>query len=373
MFAMSPSERYQADLRQPDFIHDSAQALAVRHLQRLFDDLLQPVPSAAQPSFWQKLTGQEPKPAVAITGLYFWGGVGRGKTYLMDTFYDCLPFENKLRIHFHHFMQRVHTELQSLKGQADPLKEVAANLAKETRIICFDEFFVSDITDAMILSTLFECLFELGVILVATSNIPPDDLYRNGLQRARFLPTIALIKQHCSIVNVDSGVDYRLRTLQQANLYHWPLSAEVTGELTQYFADLSGSERGGEARWEQAVSVNHRSLMTIAESADVLYIEYEELCCTPRSQQDYIELAHRYHTVIMANVTAMGPETSDAARRFIALVDEFYERRVKLIISAAVPMADLYSSGRLEFEFQRCLSRLIEMQSHEYLSQEHLL
>lgn len=290
----------------------------------------------------------------------------------MDTFYECLPFEHKLRVHFHHFMQRVHTELQSLKGQADPLKELATNLAKETRIICFDEFFVSDITDAMILSTLFEYLFERGVILVATSNIPPDELYRNGLQRARFLPTIALIKQHCSIVNVDSGVDYRLRTLQQANLYHWPLSAEVTGALTQYFADLSGSERGGEARWEQAINVNHRSLMSIAESVDVLYIEYEELCCTPRSQLDYIELASRYQTVIMANVTAMGPETSDAARRFIALVDEFYERRVKLIMSATVPMSELYSSGRLAFEFQRCLSRLIEMQSHEYLAREHL-
>lgn len=366
--AMSPIERYQADLQRADFVEDSAQQLAVRHLQRLYDELLLPVLPAPQPSFWQQLTRQ-PAPSVeTITGLYFWGGVGRGKTYLMDTFYDCLPFDNKLRVHFHHFMQRVHAELQSLNGQVDPLKVVAANLAKQARIICFDEFFVSDITDAMILGTLFEYLFAQGMILVATSNIPPDELYRNGLQRTRFLPAIALIKQHCSVVNVDSGVDYRLRTLQQANLYHWPLTAEATAALAEYFASLSL----GDARWEQEIHVNHRPLMTIAEGAGVLYIDYEELCCTPRSQLDYIELARRYHTIIVANVRAMGPETSDAARRFIALVDEFYERRVKLILSAAVPMKDLYHSGLLEFEFQRCLSRLIEMQSHEYLAREHL-
>ncbi|ART84008.1 cell division protein ZapE [Oceanisphaera profunda] len=365
---MSPSERYQADLQRADFVEDSAQQLAVRHLQRLYDKLLLPVLPTPRPSFWQQLTRQPAPPVETITGLYFWGGVGRGKTYLMDTFYDCLPFDNKLRVHFHHFMQRVHTELQSLNGQVDPLKVVAANLAKQARIICFDEFFVSDITDAMILGTLFEYLFAEGMILVATSNIPPDELYRNGLQRTRFLPAIALIKQHCSVVNVDSGVDYRLRTLQQANLYHWPLSAEATAALAEYFASLSL----GDARWEQEIHVNHRPLMTIAEGAGVLYIDYEELCCTPRSQLDYIELARRYHTIIVANVRAMGPETSDAARRFIALVDEFYERRVKLIFSAAVPMKDLYHSGLLEFEFQRCLSRLIEMQSHEYLAREHL-
>lgn len=365
---MSPSARYQVDLQRADFIEDGAQQLAVRHLQRLFDELLLPVATMPKANFWQKITGQHPEPPPTINGLYFWGGVGRGKTYLMDTFYDCLPFDNKLRVHFHHFMQRIHTDLQQLKGQVDPLKVVAANLVQQTRIICFDEFFVTDITDAMILGTLFEYLFAEGMILVATSNIPPDDLYRNGLQRARFLPAIDLIKRHCDVVNVDSGVDYRLRTLQQANLYHWPITAEASASLTEYFADLSG----GEARWEQEISVNNRALQTIAESEDVLYMDYEELCCTPRSQLDYIELAHRYQTVIMANVVAMGPETSDATRRFIALVDEFYERRVKLIVSASVPMNKLYQSGRLEFEFQRTLSRLIEMQSQEYLVQEHL-
>ncbi|MBU3824373.1 MAG: AFG1 family ATPase [Candidatus Oceanisphaera merdipullorum] len=366
---MSPNERYQANLQQTNFVEDAAQQLAIHHLQRLYEALLRPVAPAPKVNLWHKLTGQQPAAVEAINGLYFWGGVGRGKTYLMDIFYESLPFENKLRVHFHHFMQRVQQELQALKGQADPLKLVAANLIKQTRIICFDEFFVSDIADAMILGTLLEYLFAEGMILVATSNIMPDDLYRNGLQRARFLPAIALLKQNCTVVNVDSGIDYRLRTLQQANLYHYPLSADAEAALAAYFADLAGSE----ACWEQTISINQRPLTTIAEGAGVLYIDYQELCCTPRSQLDYIELARHYHTVIVANVTAMGPETSDAARRFIALVDEFYERRVKLILSASVPMAELYVAGRLEFEFQRCLSRLIEMQSHEYLAREHLI
>lgn len=369
---MSPSERYRLDLQAPGFAKDSAQQLAVCHLQRLYDELLLPPAAPPKKSLWQQLTGQALAPAPVITGLYFWGGVGRGKTYLMDTFYDCLPFENKLRVHFHHFMQRVHHELQQLTGQADPLKVVAANLVRQTRIICFDEFFVTDITDAMILGTLFEYLFAEGMILVATSNIAPDELYRYGLQRTRFLPAIALIKRHCHVLNIDSGTDYRRRSLQQANLYHWPLSAAVTGALAESFAELTAGNNDSQLGWEQVIRVNNRDLLTIAEGEGVLYIEYEELCCTPRSQLDYIELAGRYHTLLVANVTAMGPETNDAARRFIALVDECYERRVKLMLSATVPMAQLYSGGQLEFEFQRTLSRLIEMQSEQYLAQEHL-
>lgn len=366
---MSPYERYQADLRQSHFIHDDAQALAMGHLQRVFDELNKPQVRAAKLSFWQKLTGQAPAAPAGVRGLYLWGGVGRGKTYLMDLFYDCLPFENKLRVHFHHFMEQVHQELTELQGEEDPLKKVAARLIQHTRIICFDEFFVTDITDAMILGMLFEYLFAQGITLVATSNIAPEDLYRHGLQRARFLPAIALIKQHCDVFNLDSGIDYRLRTLQQANLYHWPLNAEAEAALADYFAQLSS----GDVRWEEPITVNHRPLMTLAHGDGVLYLEYQELCCTPRSASDYMELARRYHTVLLANVISMGPETSDAARRFIALVDEFYERGVTLIISAAVPMAELYQGGRLNFEFQRTLSRLIEMQSNEYLAREHLI
>ncbi|ART80824.1 cell division protein ZapE [Oceanisphaera avium] len=365
---MSPQQRYQADLARPDFMQDDTQALAVQHLQRLFNDLQKPQPVAPKASFWQKITQQSPPRPQPVQGVYLWGGVGRGKTYLMDTFYDCLPFPNKLRVHFHHFMQQVHQDLTELQGQADPLQAVAAQIAARTRIICFDEFFVSDITDAMILGTLFEYLFAESITLVATSNIPPDDLYRHGLQRSRFLPAIALIKQHCAVFNVDSGVDYRLRTLQQANLYHWPLNAEAEAALAQYFAQLSS----GDISWEEEIVINHRPLVTLARSEGVLYIEYEELCCTPRSANDYIELARRYHTVLLANVVSMDAQSSDAARRFIALVDEFYEKRVTLIISAAVPMAELYQGGQLEFEFKRTLSRLIEMQSHEYLAREPL-
>ncbi|NHI01174.1 cell division protein ZapE [Oceanimonas sp. MB9] len=365
---MTPSSKYQADLTRPDFVHDPAQAEAVSHLQRLYDELTAPPAVTPRPSLWQRLTGRAEAPAATIRGLYFWGGVGRGKTYLVDTFYDCLPFERKLRVHFHRFMVRVHDELQSLKGQADPLKIVAERLARDARVICFDEFFVSDITDAMILGTLFEYLFGHGVILVATSNIPPDQLYRNGLQRARFLPAIALIKANCDIVNVDSGTDYRLRTLQQAEIYHHPLDAQASANLEQYFARLC-NEPG---RWGADIEVNHRRLSTIAEGDGVLYIGFDALCQTARSQLDYIELARCYHTVLLAEVQPMDGNTDDAARRFIAMVDEFYERHVKLIISAAVPMTDLYGEGRLNFEFRRCLSRLTEMQSHEYLAREHL-
>ena len=365
---MTPIKKYQADLKRDDFVHDATQAKAVAHLQRLFEELMAPSVPAPKPSLLQKWLSRQPEPVEPIQGVYFWGGVGRGKTYLVDTFYDCLPFTQKMRIHFHHFMLRVHNELQTLKGQSDPLQVVAQRLASEARVICFDEFFVSDITDAMILGTLFEYLFELGITLVATSNIPPDELYRNGLQRARFLPAIALIKAHCEVVNVDSGVDYRLRTLEQAKIYHTPLDEQARLSLDGYFANLSQ----GAGKPKQVIRVNHRELMTIAEGNGVLYIDFQELCCTPRSQNDYIELAHRYHGVLLANVQPMGQGSDDAARRFIAMVDEFYERHVKLIISAALPMEQLYSEGLLDFEFKRCLSRLIEMQSHDYLAKEHL-
>ncbi|PSJ46697.1 cell division protein ZapE [Zobellella endophytica] len=363
---MTPSKKYQADLSRTDFVRDAAQANAVAQLQRLYDELMTPR-EPPRLNLWQKLTGKQAPPP-GIRGLYFWGGVGRGKTYLVDTFYDCLPFDNKLRVHFHRFMVRVHDELKTLKGQSDPLKIVAERLARDARVICFDEFFVSDITDAMILGTLFQYLFGHGVILVATSNIPPDELYRNGLQRARFLPAIALIKANCEVVNVDSGIDYRLRTLEQAEIYHAPLDAQARTNLEQYFARLT-NEPGN---WGGTIEINHRRLKTVAEGDGVLYIEFQELCCTPRSQLDYIELARCYHSVLLANVVPMGLDSDDAARRFIAMVDEFYERHVKLIISAAVPMEQLYGQGRLSFEFRRCLSRLTEMQSHEYLAREHL-
>ena len=273
-----------------------------------------------------------------------------------------------MRVHFHRFMHRVHDELKLLAGQSDPLKIIAKKFAEETSIICFDEFFVSDITDAMILGTLFEELFARNVTLVATSNIIPDELYRNGLQRARFLPAIKLINEHTEVVNVDSGVDYRLRTLEQAEIYHYPLDEQADKNLRQYFKQLSVEV--GQQNAE--IEINHRQLPTIEVSDGVVHFEFTTLCESARSQSDYMELSKIYHTVLLANVTQMGANNDDAARRFIALVDEFYERKVKLIISAQTPMESLYTEGNLNFEFKRCLSRLQEMQSHDYLAAEHL-
>lgn len=363
---MTPQQKYQQDLLRPGFQADPAQRMAISRLERLYQDLQRrPTPTRSGGLFgWL----QKPKPPEPIQGIYMWGGVGRGKTWLMDTFFESLPGERKLRCHFHRFMHRIHDELNALNGQTDPLKQIASKLASETDIICFDEFFVSDITDAMLLGTLFQELFGHGVVLVATSNIPPQELYRNGLQRARFLPAIALIERHCEILNVDGGIDYRLRTLEQAEIYHCPLDLQAKSNLERYFQQLTG---GHEARVGD-LEINHRQLVSLGMGEGVLYMEFEQLCCTPRSQNDYIELAKLFHTVLLANVQPMGAGTDDAARRFIAMVDEFYERHVKLIISAAVPMADLYGEGLLNFEFQRCLSRLQEMQSHEYLARVHL-
>lgn len=370
MIRLSPLEKYQQDLLQDDFHYDAAQENAVKHLERLYQDLqTQPVPVRG---FKKVLTGWKRilnKPEVTIIqGLYFWGGVGRGKTYLVDTFYDCLPFEKKMRVHFHRFMHRIHQELKALNKQPDPLKIIAKNFAAETRIICFDEFFVSDITDAMILGTLFEELFAHHVTLVATSNIIPDELYRNGLQRERFLPAITLINKYTDVVNVDSGIDYRLRTLTQANIYHYPLEQQADDNLALYFQQLA-IEKG---RLGETIEINHRPLAAIAVAEGVVHFDFSVLCESARSQSDYMELSRLFHTVIIANVKQMGVDSDDAARRFIAMVDEFYERHVKLIISAEVAMEKLYRNGGLTFEFKRCLSRLQEMQSHDYLASEHL-
>ena len=262
-----------------------------------------------------------------------------------------------------------------LKGRASFSPEIdkAANyiakrFADETCIICFDEFFVSDITDAMILGTLFEELFAHNVTLVATSNIIPDELYRNGLQRERFLPAIKLINECCDVINVDSGVDYRLRTLEQAELFHFPLDKKADENLNHYFQQLA-TETG---QMGKVITINNRSLATVQESDGVVHFEFSTLCESARSQGDYMELSRLYHTVLLANVTQMGVDNDDSTRRFIALVDEFYERHVKLIISAEVALEELYVDGRLTFEFKRCLSRLQEMQSYSYLASEHL-
>jgi cell division protein ZapE len=365
----TPLQRYQHDLQQPDFSYDPAQEHAVKCLQRLYDELLaQPMPGAN--GFMVALNarfGRRKGPPPIVQGLYFWGGVGRGKTYLMDAFFDTLPFENKLRAHFHRFMQRIHKELKSLSGEKNPLVIVADRIADEARVICFDEFFVSDITDAMILAGLFERLFARGVVLVATSNIIPDGLYKDGLQRARFLPAIALIKQRVEVVNVDGGVDYRLRALEQAELYYQPLGEAAEASLQHSFQRLAPEV----AVANQALDIEGRQIKARFVADDVAWFDFTELCDGPRSQYDYIELARVYHAVVISNVPQMGADLEDQARRFINMIDEFYDRNVKLVLSAAVPLENLYTGGRLDFEFERTQSRLLEMQSEDYLGQEH--
>ncbi len=365
---LAPLLRYQQDLTREDFSYDASQETAVKHLQRLYDDLVKSQQSVEKTGFINKLFAKKEK-KVPVKGLYFWGGVGRGKTYLMDTFYDSLPFKNKERTHFHRFMQRVHGDLKVLEGQKDPLDAIAKKYAQEACIICFDEFFVSDITDAMILGGLFERLFAEGVSLVATSNIVPDGLYLNGLQRARFLPAIALLKEHTEIVNVDGGVDYRLRVLEQAELYHCPLDAQADISLNTSFENLA-PDLDEVVECEQ-IEVNGRNILSRRCCEDVVWFDFDEICLGARSQNDYIEIAKMYHAVLVSNVPQMGRASDDAARRFINLVDEFYDSGVKLILSAAVPIFDIYTEGKLNFEIERTKSRLLEMQSHDYLAKAH--
>ncbi len=363
---LSPLQRYLRDLEKEGFVKDPAQQMAVDKLQTLYESLIEDQKERERQAgkLFNKFRKKQPVP---IKGLYFWGGVGRGKTYLMDNFYESLPFKQKMRIHFHRFMQRVHNELKQLQDQKNPLVVVAKKLSDETRIICFDEFFVSDIGDAMILAGLLDELFKNGVSLVCTSNIVPDGLYKDGLQRARFLPAIELVKQHTEVVNVDGGNDYRLRTLEQAELYHYPLDEAATLNLEKYFRQLA-VEAGSH---DLELEINGRELTARRHADDIVWFDFKELCDGPRSQNDYIELAREFHAVILSNVPKMGADTDDQARRFINLIDEFYDRSVKLIISAEAPIHELYEGGRLGFEFERTESRLLEMQSHEYLEQEH--
>ncbi len=363
----TPWQRYQADLQREGFSHDPAQEAAVRLLEDLYQRLLQrhqSRESGGLSALFAKLRKQQPEPE---TGLYLWGGVGRGKTYLVDTFFDCLPFERKLRVHFHRFMQRVHADLTELEGVKNPLETVADRIAEEAIVICFDEFFVTDIGDAMILGGLMEALFARGVTLVATSNIVPGRLYENGLQRQRFLPAIALVEKYTQVVNVDAGVDYRLRTLQQAELYHYPLDKAADTSLRASF-DALAVEPG--KHWER-IQINGRYLTVRCLAEDVAWFDYAELCDGPRSQNDYIELARIFHAVLLSGVPEFTRELDDQARRFVNLVDEFYDRNVKLVMAAQKPLFELYAGGGLAFEFQRTQSRLQEMQSHEYLAREH--
>jgi cell division protein ZapE len=313
----------------------------------------------------RRLSPQPVKPP--LRGVYLWGGVGRGKTMLMDMFHDSLPAGLAERTHFYRFMRAVHARLREIRQRAAPLDTVAERLAARIRVLCLDEFFVSDIADAMILAGLFEGLFRRGVILVATSNVPPQDLYGDGLQRQRFLPAIDLLRQHLDIVHLNGGVDHRLRQLQRAPTYLDSTLPDTAARLKERFAALAG----GSATGPVTLSVEDRPIKAQAAGAGLVWFAFNDICEGPRSQNDYIELARLYHTVFISNIPLFSTTKENAARRFIMLIDEFYDRSVNIVVSAAASPESLYHGERLQLEFLRAASRLVEMQTQQYLAGQH--
>jgi cell division protein ZapE len=357
-------EAYENSLHREGHSEDAAQLDAIAR----FEDLQLRL-SAAQPRKGRlRSMFLRNEPTEAVRGIYLWGGVGRGKTFLMDLFFESLAIKKKRRVHFHRIMHEVHHRLKSLDLVENPLDKVAAGMAKDTRVLCFDEFFVSDIGDAMILAGLLDGLFKRGVTLVATSNARPEDLYRDGLQRQRFLPAIELLNDNTEVVNMDGGTDYRLRLLQKAGTYLFPDDAVAAERLDYFFAESASTQIRTDAKLE----INARNIRARRCAKGVAWFRFNDICDGPRSQADYIEIARWYPSVIISGVPQFDATRDDQARRFVSLVDEFYDRQVKLILSADVPVQDLYAGKRLSFEFDRTISRLIEMQSTEYLALPHL-
>lgn len=355
-------DAYFGLLQQMGYAADAAQKSAAETLQRLYVDLLSF--KVQRGSTFKRLLAP-PKPP---RGVYFWGGVGRGKSFLMDCFYNAVPYRRKRRIHFHAFMQQIHKELDHFKGEADPMLKVAERIARDVRLLCFDEFHVSDIADAMILGRLLDGLFAQGVIMVMTSNYPPDRLYPNGLQRENFLPTIALLKGRMDVIEVDAGVDYRLRALEQVEIFHHPADAAAEAKMLDYFRMVAGDEgkKGGK------IDILGREIETLRRSNGVIWFDFKILCGGPRSQNDYLEIARSYHTVLLSHIPRMTVHQASEARRFTWLVDVFYDHKVKLIATADCPAEALYTEGTQASEFFRTVSRLTEMHSREYLALPHL-
>ncbi|MBS1210031.1 MAG: ATPase component BioM of energizing module of biotin transporter [Proteobacteria bacterium] len=353
-------EAYDALLRTRGYTADPAQLNAVTRLQRLYGELLSF--KAQRRTSLRKLFIHPDLPH----SVFLWGGVGRGKSFIMDCFFDAVPYKRKRRVHFHAFMHELHAQLRAHKSEDDPLARVADDLAKQVRLLCFDEFHVSDIADAMILGRLLQALFERGVVFVMTSNYPPDGLYPNGLQRHNFLPTIELIKAQFDVLEVDNCTDYRLRTLESLNMYIVPADEAAQLELASHFSKIAGGDgAAGE------ILVQERALPVRRVAPGVVWFDFSILCGGLRSQNDYLDIAREYNTVILSGVPVMSRNQGNEARRFTWLIDVLYDCRVKLILSAEADAAELYREGPNAQEFPRTVSRLIEMRSHEYLAQPH--
>ncbi|MGC1175346.1 cell division protein ZapE [Polaromonas sp.] len=356
---MSVSSEYASELKTRGYASDPAQLRAVAALERCATEWAAFKEKRSNPL--KKLINRPDIPR----GVYMHGGVGRGKSFLMDCFYNAVPLKRKTRLHFHEFMREVHRELRELQGTVNPLDELGKRIAKRYRLICFDEFHVADITDAMILHRLLAALFDNGVGFVTTSNFHPDELYPNGLHRDRILPAIALLKQHLEVISVDNGTDYRRRTLEQVRLYHTPLGPQADAEMRETF------ERLAESHDESPVlHIEARKIQARRKAGGVVWFDFKTLCGGPRSQNDYLEIATQFHTVLLSDVPHMPVRMASEARRFTWLVDVLYDRRVKLIMSAEVAPEALYTEGPLAHEFPRTVSRLNEMQSSEFLALE---
>jgi cell division protein ZapE len=351
---------YDAELAKRGFVSDPAQLRAVQSLDRCAQDWIDYKEQRSNPL--KKLINRPDIPR----GVYMHGGVGRGKSFLMDSFFGVVPIRRKVRLHFHEFMREVHRELQELQGTVDPLDELGRRIARRYRLICFDEFHVADITDAMILHRLLSALFENGVGFVTTSNFHPDELYPDGMLRERILPAIDLLKSRLEVISVDNGTDYRRRTLEFAKLYHTPLGPKADAEMSETFDRLAESQDEN-----PVLQIESRQIQARRKAGGVVWFDFKTLCGGPRSQNDYLEIASQFHTVMLSDVPHMPVRMASEARRFTWLVDVLYDRRVKLIMSAAVAPEALYTEGPLVHEFPRTVSRLNEMQSFEFLALEH--
>ena len=357
---MNVQEYYEQALAERGYTSDEAQQRAVNRLQRYYDDWVHY--KALRSNALKKLLNRPEVPR----GVYLWGGVGRGKSFLMDAFYATVPVVRKTRLHFHEFMRSVHRELEEVKGMQDPLDEVARRISRRYRLICFDEFHVSDVADAMILYRLLLKLFEYGTSFIMTSNYEPSTLYPDGLHRDRILPAIELLQKRMDVLDVDAGVDYRRRTLEQVQSYHCPLDGKADAALRQTFDKLADTH----PEKNPVLHIEHREIRALALAGTVVWFDFATLCGGPRSQNDYLELASRFNAVILSGVPRMGPRYQSEARRFTWLVDVLYDHKVKLIMSAECPPEELYTEGAFANEFQRTVSRILEMQSKEYLESE---